>query len=218
MQLAQQQPSPAATTSSWACEPTGFAPVSGSNEPQISFCAAGATRAGIGLERFMAKLRSDQAQAGTGVVANRSMYVIGNSVSRWLKFLVPRIIKQVLSQRYPKVAFTLMNGGHTSSAFTAGGHGPEYVKHCADLSQLEKIDLIILHYDFMAEAATLIEALQRMPQAPLILVVKHCASMQVESLLLGEEKASAHESAWLARVKVRLTESNTSLRRRCRGC
>ena len=77
------------------------------------------------------------------------------------------------------------------------------MKYCGDMSLLKAADVVMVQYDFLSNAGPLIEALLRLPRQPLIIVVKHCASMQFEALLVGEEKAAAYESAWLARVKQR---------------
>ena len=152
----------------------------------------------------MEGLRRDQAEAPTKT-AKRTIFVIGNSVARWLKFLTARMVSQVLARRFPNVAFHVANMGKHSNTdeFTPGGHGPEHLLFCGDLSKLAKADLVLIHFTELARIAPLVEMLHRLPTSPLLVVIKHCTSPQLEIGLVGEERASARESAWLARVKQR---------------
>jgi hypothetical protein len=94
--------------SQWACDPGAVEPVGGAIERPFEFCASGATRAGSGLEHFMAKLRRDNT-APPPHTANRSVIIVGNSVAKWLRFLVARMVTQMLGRRFPNVDFKLLN-------------------------------------------------------------------------------------------------------------
>ena len=167
---------------------------------------------GFGLSAFLRKLeRDDDCAVATadgcdtaGSRPSRRMVVVGNSVARWHKYLAARIVLNMLGRRFSRVDFVRVSGP-SSNALTLGGYGPLHQLHCGSWRTLAEADIVLIQYSAIAAdhdvAKPLISQLLALPRSPLLLVIKHCSSTQVEVLSRGLESASAHSAVWLARDK-----------------
>jgi hypothetical protein len=203
--------------------------------PRGGFCAGhhdpGVLQPGPGLSEFVSRMRSTK---------SITVKIVGNSVARWNTYLAARAFCDGISVRWPgiNVTFPQQNPGYHKSALfdhddlstdvmselAAGGHGPEHT-FCS-LGVLEDADVVLVMYGawpsggdvsaYVARQRELFQRLLALPNAPLVVAIRHCSLLDFELHMGGAAFVVNATSATARRDKCRVPFDGVYRNKACR--